>query len=223
MIRSLRYVEPVSSFRSTFAYTNITHCSPAASSPRPTGADGLGGRRPREDLLDPLGMKEPPSRPKPSRPRPTTRGPSLDARGHGRGAVHPDLSLRASAAPARSTPPSRTWRAGSGCSSADGTLRGTPHRLAGEPRRRPGCRGSASTTSSPTPWAGCPADAERHIVWHNGGTTAFGAFVGMRARQGRRRHRAHQRDQRRLSRRDRRCGSSTGYSAIPRSTTSPRS
>ena len=25
MIRSLRYVEPVSSFRSTFAYTNITH------------------------------------------------------------------------------------------------------------------------------------------------------------------------------------------------------
>jgi hypothetical protein len=25
MIRSLRYVEPVSSFRTTFAYTNITH------------------------------------------------------------------------------------------------------------------------------------------------------------------------------------------------------
>ena len=50
LIRSLRYVDPVSSFRTTFAYTNITHTlagltgrlygSPAAFMKRPFATDG---------------------------------------------------------------------------------------------------------------------------------------------------------------------------------------
>ena len=43
MIHSLRYVEPVSSFRSTFAYTNITHML-AGAHRRP--------RRPAPQLAD---------------------------------------------------------------------------------------------------------------------------------------------------------------------------
>ena len=42
MIRSLRHVEPVSSFRSTFAYTNITHLLAGRIVAEAAGAAGLG-------------------------------------------------------------------------------------------------------------------------------------------------------------------------------------
>jgi CubicO group peptidase (beta-lactamase class C family) len=55
MIRSLRFVDPVSSFRSTFAYTNITHIlashMAAQAFGMPTWADVL-----QSTILDPLGM-----------------------------------------------------------------------------------------------------------------------------------------------------------------------
>ncbi len=57
LIRSLRHVEPVSSFRSTFAYTNITHLLAgrivAKAAAAPDGDTVL-----RQELLDPLGMKD---------------------------------------------------------------------------------------------------------------------------------------------------------------------
>ena len=56
MIRSLRHVEPVSSFRSTFAYTNITHIWPAASSRKLRGA-ATGTPCCAQELLEPLGME----------------------------------------------------------------------------------------------------------------------------------------------------------------------
>jgi CubicO group peptidase (beta-lactamase class C family) len=57
MIRSLRYVEPVSSFRSTFAYTNITHLLAARIVAKAGGAPEWHVVAQKE-ILDPLGMKD---------------------------------------------------------------------------------------------------------------------------------------------------------------------
>ncbi len=57
MIRSLGHVEPVSSFRTTFAYTNITHLLAARIVAKVTGAPDWNAVLQKE-LLDPLGMKD---------------------------------------------------------------------------------------------------------------------------------------------------------------------
>jgi CubicO group peptidase (beta-lactamase class C family) len=57
MIRSLRYVEPVSSFRTTFAYTNITHLLASRIVAKAAGASDWNAVLQKE-LLDPLGMKD---------------------------------------------------------------------------------------------------------------------------------------------------------------------
>lgn len=56
LIRSLRYVEPVSSFRTTFAYTNITHVLASRIVATAAGAPDWNVVLQKE-LLDPLGMK----------------------------------------------------------------------------------------------------------------------------------------------------------------------
>ena len=57
MIHSLRYVEPVSSFRSTFAYTNITHLLAGRIVAKAAGASDWNTFL-RQELLEPLGMKD---------------------------------------------------------------------------------------------------------------------------------------------------------------------
>jgi CubicO group peptidase (beta-lactamase class C family) len=57
LIQSLRYVEPVSSFRSTFAYTNITHMLAGRIIAKAAGAADWNAVL-QKDLLDPLAMKE---------------------------------------------------------------------------------------------------------------------------------------------------------------------
>ncbi|HTL78328.1 MAG TPA: serine hydrolase [Candidatus Babeliales bacterium] len=57
LIRSLRYVEPVSSFRTTFAYTNITHLLASHIVATAAGTPDWNVVLQKE-LLDPLGMKE---------------------------------------------------------------------------------------------------------------------------------------------------------------------
>ncbi|WP_161790488.1 serine hydrolase [Inquilinus limosus] len=57
LIQSLRNVEPVSSFRSTFAYTNITHLLAGRIVARGEGAADWNAVL-RQDLLEPLGMAE---------------------------------------------------------------------------------------------------------------------------------------------------------------------
>ena len=57
MIRSLGHVEPMSSFRTTFAYTNITHLLAARIVAKATGAPDWNAVLQKE-LLDPLGMKD---------------------------------------------------------------------------------------------------------------------------------------------------------------------
>jgi CubicO group peptidase (beta-lactamase class C family) len=56
LIHSLRYVEPVSSFRSTFAYTNITHMLAGRIVAKAAGAADWNAVL-HADLLEPLGMK----------------------------------------------------------------------------------------------------------------------------------------------------------------------
>jgi CubicO group peptidase (beta-lactamase class C family) len=55
-IRSLRYVDPVSSFRTTFAYTNITHILAGRIVARAEGAADWNAVL-QSEILDPLGMK----------------------------------------------------------------------------------------------------------------------------------------------------------------------
>ena len=57
LIRSLRHVEPVSSFRSTFAYTNVTHILAGRIVARSAGAADWNAVLQKE-ILDPLGMKD---------------------------------------------------------------------------------------------------------------------------------------------------------------------
>ena len=57
LIHSLRYVEPVSSFRSTFAYTNITHILAGRIVARAANAHDWNAIL-RKEILDPLAMKE---------------------------------------------------------------------------------------------------------------------------------------------------------------------
>ena len=57
LIRSLRDVEPASSFRSTFAYTNITHLLVGRIVAADAGAPDWNTVL-RQELLDPLGMKD---------------------------------------------------------------------------------------------------------------------------------------------------------------------
>lgn len=57
MIHSLRYVEPVSSFRTTFAYTNITHLLASRIVATAAGAPDWNAVLQKE-LLDPLGMRD---------------------------------------------------------------------------------------------------------------------------------------------------------------------
>jgi CubicO group peptidase (beta-lactamase class C family) len=57
LIRSLRNVEPVSSFRTTFAYTNITHLLASRIVAKAAGASDWNSVL-QQELLDPLGMKD---------------------------------------------------------------------------------------------------------------------------------------------------------------------
>ena len=57
LIRSLRYVEPVSSFRANFAYTNITHLLAGRIVAKAAGAPDWNAVL-RQELLEPLGMNE---------------------------------------------------------------------------------------------------------------------------------------------------------------------
>ena len=57
LIRSLRYVAPVSSFRSTFSYTNITHMQAGRIVARAAGARDWNAVL-QSEFLDPLAMKD---------------------------------------------------------------------------------------------------------------------------------------------------------------------
>ncbi len=93
LIRSLRYVEPVSSFRSTFAYTNITHILASRIVAKVDGATDWNAVVQRQ-ILDPLGMKDTSYTAAAIEVRAQPcEWPPLDACGYRGSALHPGISL----------------------------------------------------------------------------------------------------------------------------------
>ena len=93
LIRSLRHVEPVSSFRTTFSYTNITHLLAGRIVAKAARAADWNTIL-RQELLDPLGMKDSSYTAQSHRSGgQSCAGLPLDPRGHDRGAFHPHFPL----------------------------------------------------------------------------------------------------------------------------------
>src|SRR5208283_5177756 len=121
LIGSLRHAEPVSSFCTTFAYTNITHLLASRMVAQAAGVPDWNVVLQKE-LLDPLGTTRP-TQPKPSRGRPTMRTATA---GLGRAPSRcrsRQFFLTMWVGPATSTPMSRIWPVGCDCGSGTALLK----------------------------------------------------------------------------------------------------
>ena len=153
LIRSLRYVDPISSFRTTFAYTNITHLLASRIVADAAGASGWNDVL-QGDLLDPLGMKDS------TWTVEAIEGAANHANGH---RWTPEGTVEVPF-----TPIFPYHLAGAGninsniedmarwvrLAARQRLVRRTPDRLAGEPRRHPHGAGRAQRQARPTPWVG---------------------------------------------------------------------
>jgi CubicO group peptidase (beta-lactamase class C family) len=178
LIRSLRYVEPVSSFRSTFAYTNITHLLAGRVVANAAGAAD-GDTVLRQELLEPLGMKD----------SSYTADAIESAANHAKG--HRWTPEGVIEVPFTQLFPYDFGGAGDINSTIDdmanwvrlqlgnGTLEGhrivSPEGLAFTRTPKVALSDKASYALG---WV-IQQTPNGNIVWHNGGTAAFGAFVGM--------------------------------------------
>ncbi|QRM30367.1 serine hydrolase [Microvirga sp. VF16] len=178
LIRSLRYVEPVSSFRSTFAYTNITHLLAGRVVAKAAGAAD-GDTVLRQELLEPLGMTNS------SYTAEAIEAAANHAKGH---RWTPDGTIEA---PFTQLFPYDFGGAGDINSTIDdmacwvrlqlgnGTFEGrrivSPESLAFT--RTPKVAISDKLFYA-LGWI-IQQTPNGNIVWHNGGTAAFGAYVGM--------------------------------------------
>jgi CubicO group peptidase (beta-lactamase class C family) len=177
-IRSLRHVEPVSSFRTTFAYTNITHLLAGRIVANLAGAPDWNAVA-RRELLEPLGMSE------------TTftaeaiQGAANHAEGH---RWTPDGTIGVPLEPIfpyaggaagnlNSTieDTARWVRLQLGNGSFEGRRLVSPENLAYTRRPKVAISDKVSYALG---WV-IAQTPNGTIVWHNGGTTGFGAFIGM--------------------------------------------
>jgi CubicO group peptidase (beta-lactamase class C family) len=177
-IHSLRFVEPVSSFRSTFAYTNITHLIAGRIVAKVEGAADWFAVLQKE-LLDPLGMDQT-----------TYTAAAIEAApNHAEGhRYHPDGTTEI---PFDQFFPYDFGGAGAINSSvkqlvpwlrlllADGTFDGqvivSPQNLSATWIPRVGL---APTVDYAIGWLNV-ATPNGTVTWHNGGTSGFGAFIGL--------------------------------------------
>lgn len=178
LIRSLRYVEPVSSFRSTFAYTNITHLLAGRVVAKAAGAAD-GDAVLRQELLDPLGMKES------SYTAEAITAAANHAKGH---RWTPEGTIEV---PFTQLFPYDFGGAGDINSTIDDMAGWVRLQLGTgilEGRRIVSPEGLAFTRTPKVALSDKASYAlgwviqqtpNGNIVWHNGGTAAFGAFVGM--------------------------------------------
>ena len=178
LIRSLRHVEPVSSFRTTFAYTNITHRLAGRVVAKAAGAPDWNAVL-RQELLDPLGMKDS------SYTAEAIEAAANHAKGH---RWTPEGTIEVPFTPifpyalggaATSTRRSRTWRVGSACSSAAALSKGAG---SSPPRTSPFTRTPKVAVNDQTSYAlgwFISQTPNGNIVWHNGDAVSFGSFVGM--------------------------------------------
>ncbi|MET0427770.1 MAG: serine hydrolase, partial [Microvirga sp.] len=178
LIRSLRYVDPVSSFRSTFAYTNVTHMLAGRMVAKAAGASDWNAVL-RQALLEPLGMTET------STSAAAMEAAANHARGH---RWTPDGSVPV---PFTQIFPYDFGGAGDINSNVEDMARWLRLQLGRgtfEGRRLVSAESLAVThtpkvaitdrVSYGLGWIIQQTD-NGTVVWHNGGTTSFGSFVGM--------------------------------------------
>ena len=178
LIRSLRHVEPVSSFRSTFAYTNITHLLAARIVATREDAPGWNAVA-RRELIDPLGMTETSFTAEAIKaaanhaegyrwtPEGTIAVPFEPLFPYGLGAAGNINSTIEDMA--------RWVRLQLGNGSFEGRHLVSPESLAYTRRPKVAIN---DKTSYALGWV-VAQTPNGGIIWHNGGTTSFGAFVGM--------------------------------------------
>lgn len=178
MVRAMRHVEPVSSFRSTFAYTNVTHMLAQRVVARQLGAPDW-DTVVRTEIFGPLGMQNSsftaeaieatPNHAKGYRwtPQGTVEVPFTPIFPYGFGAAGAINSTIVDLGP---------WMR---LQLANGMFEGTEIVSAKNlgvtktPRT-----GMSETFAYAMGWL-VQSTPNARYVWHNGGTTAFGAFVGM--------------------------------------------
>lgn len=182
LIRSLRHVEPVSSFRTTFAYTNITHLLAGRIVARSENAADWNAVL-RQDLLEPLGMAE----------TSTTAEAIEAAPDHAQGhRWAPDGTVEVPFTPLF---PYAFGAAGEINSTIedmahwlrlqlrDGSFDGrrivSAENMAVTRTARVGINDKAFYAMG---WVGL-ATPNGRIIWHNGGTPSFGAYVGFAPEQ----------------------------------------
>jgi CubicO group peptidase (beta-lactamase class C family) len=178
LIRSLRYAEPVSSFRSTFAYTNITHLLAGRVVAKAAGAAD-GDAVLRQELLEPLGMKDS------SYTADAIEAAANHAKGYRwtpQGTVEVPFTQLfpydfGGAGDINSTidDMARWVRLQLGNGILEGRRIVSPERLAFTRTPKVALSDKASYALG---WV-IQQTPNGNIVWHNGGTAAFGAFVGM--------------------------------------------
>ncbi|MEO8666917.1 MAG: serine hydrolase [Bauldia sp.] len=178
LIRSLRYVEPVSSFRSTFAYTNITHMLAGRIVARAEGAADWNAVL-QSEILDPLGMSDT-----------TWSAAAIEAAAnHAEGYRY--TAAESVEAPFEQLFPYDFEGAGDINSNIEDMAKWVSLQLAGGTHDGKQIVSAANLAYTHTPKVGLSDKAayalgwvvaqtpNGSIVWHNGGTTAFGAFVGL--------------------------------------------
>ncbi|PSJ54988.1 serine hydrolase domain-containing protein [Kumtagia ephedrae] len=177
MVRAMRHVEPVSSFRSTFAYTNVTHMLAQRIVARQLGAPDW-ETVVRSEIFEPLGMADSsftaeaieaaPNHAEGYRwaPEGTVEVPFTPIFPYGFGAAGSINSTIENLAP---------WVR---LHLANGTFEGrelvSAKNLAVTKTPRIGMSDSVSYAMG---WV-VQSTPNGRVVWHNGGTTAFGAYIG---------------------------------------------
>jgi CubicO group peptidase (beta-lactamase class C family) len=178
LIRSLRYVDPVSSFRSTFAYTNITHLEAGRIVAEREGAPDWEAVL-RKDILEPLGMTE----------SSVTAEAIEAAPNHAQGyrwspegtvevpftPLFPYAYAGAGAINSTIEDMARWLRLQLGDGRFEGKRVVSPENLAATRMARVAMTDKIAYAMG---WA-VQATPNGTIVWHNGGTPSFGAYVGL--------------------------------------------
>jgi len=177
LIRSLRNVDPISSFRSTFAYTNITHVLAGRIVAKAAGAPDWNTVL-RHELLEPLGMKD----------STYTADAIAAVPNHAEGyRWTPQGTV---AVPFTQLFPYDFGGAGDINSTVEDTARWVRFQLSNgmfEGRRLVSPENLAQTRTPKVALSDKVSYAlgwivqqtpKGNIIWHNGGTTSFGAFIG---------------------------------------------
>jgi CubicO group peptidase (beta-lactamase class C family) len=182
LIRSLRYVDPVSSFRSTFAYTNITHLEAGRVVAKLEGASDWEAVL-RKDIFEPLGMTDS------SVTAEAIEAAANHAQGHRwspEGTVEvpftplfPYSYAGAGAINSTVEDMARWVRMQLGDGSFEGKRVVSPENLAVTRMARVAVNDKAAYAMG---WV-IQMTPNGNIVWHNGGTPSFGSYVGMQLDQ----------------------------------------